>query len=100
MGGATMLRGLLWKVQKRTKVSVGVEDLFDRRGAEAANQLVLEIVDTDEESQRLHAVAIKIGAETGPLETAPNVVLLAGVAQSRQPDVETERAEQGDELTD
>lgn len=77
-----------------------VEELFDRGGAKAANQLVLQVFDADEESQRLHAVAIEAGAETGPLETAAKVVFLSGVAQTRQPDVATQWPEQSDELAD
>ena len=64
---------------------MAVEDLFDRGGAEAANQLILEIVDTHEEAHRLHTLATEIGTESGPFETAPKVVLLARIAQSRDP---------------
>ena len=35
-----------------------------------------------------------MGAEAGPLETAPEVALLCGVIETRQPDVEALRTEQ------
>ena len=40
------------------------------------------------------------GAEAGPLESAPEVALLSGVADTCQPDVQPGRAEQVQELSD
>jgi hypothetical protein len=96
---APMLRWLLLKDSKRTKVSVRLEDLPDHGGAETSNQLILQICVADEEPKRFHTVAIEVGAKTGPLQTAPEIVLLASVAQTRQSDAETKRAEQRNKLS-
>ena len=82
------------------EVALRVDDVFDRGDAERADQLFLEICDADEEAQPLHLRASEIGAEAGPFETAPEIPLLAGVVEARQPDVETLRAEPIQELSD
>jgi len=82
------------------EVALGIDDFFDRGDAECADQLFLEIRDADEKAQPLHLRASEIVAEAGPLETAPEIPLLAGVVEARQPDIETLRAEPIQELAD
>jgi hypothetical protein len=62
-----------------------VEDGFDGGGTESAYQLVLQVCDANVETQPFHVDASEVGAEAGPLETAPEHVLLARVTETGQP---------------
>jgi hypothetical protein len=64
-----------------------VDDLLDGRGAEGADQLVLQVCDAHVEAESFHVGAGEVGAEAGPLEGAPELVLLSDVAEPRQLDV-------------
>ena len=79
---------------------MSVNDLFHGDGTQSADQLVLQVCRAYEEAQPLHVDASEPGAEAGPLETAPEVALLSGVADPGQPDVQPPRAEQVKELSD
>jgi hypothetical protein len=96
----TSPRGLLLECAKRSQLTLGVNDLFHAGGAESADQLVLQVCRADEETQPLHVEASEPGAEASPLETAPEVSLLSGVAEAGQPDVQPSRAEGVQELSD
>ncbi len=87
-------RRLLLEGAEGSEVSLSVHDLFHGGGAERADQLVLQVCDADVEAQPFHLAASEVRAEAGPLETATEVALLSGVAETRQPDVKPLRAEQ------
>ena len=75
------LRGLLLEGSEASKLALGFDDPLDAGGAEAADQLVLEVGVADVE-----AGPHELGAEAGPLDGEPEVALLAGVAQAGEPD--------------
>src|SRR5206468_1463397 len=87
LGGPSLPRGLLLEGAEGSEITLSRDDLFHRRRTEGADQLVLQVRDADVETQSLHIDATEVGAETGPLEPAPEVALLCGVAETRQPDV-------------
>lgn len=93
LNGQPLLRRLLLQGAERSKLTLSVDHLFHGGGAEGADQLVFQICDAHVETEGFHIDASEIGAEAGPLETAPEVALLAGVAETRQPDVQPLRAE-------
>ena len=72
---------------------MSLSDPFHSRGAERADQLVLQVFDAEIETELFHVDAREVGTESGSLETAPEVALLARVAEASQPDVEPCRAE-------
>jgi hypothetical protein len=76
------------------KLTLSVNDLFHGGGTESADQLFLQVCVARVETQPFHIDARKVGAEAGPLKTAPEGALLCGVIETRQPDVEPLRAEQ------
>src|SRR5207245_830690 len=90
-------RRLLLEGAEGSEVAVGVEDGFDGGGTEGADQLVLQVCDTDVETQLLHIGAREVGAEARLLETAPEHFLLAHVTQTGDPRVRPPRAEASQE---
>src|SRR5438477_6539829 len=93
LGGPSLPRRLLLKGAEGSKVSLSFDDLFDGVGAESADQLVLQVGVAHVEAELFHVGPGEAGAETGPLETAPERHLLCSVAETRQPDVKPVRAE-------
>jgi hypothetical protein len=93
-------RRLLLEGAEGSKLSLSVDDLFHGGGTKSADQLVLQVCDAHVETESFHIGASEVGAEAGPLETAQELTLLRGVAESRQPDVEPLRAEQIQEASD
>lgn len=85
---------------ERRQVALSIDDLFHGGRAERSDQLILQVRDADVETESFHLVATEVGAETRLLETAPEVALLADVAQARQPYVQTCRAEDLQEGSD
>jgi hypothetical protein len=98
--GPFLLRRLLLEGAERPEVALSVDDLFHSGGSEGADQLVLKIDDAHVEAERFHLGAGEVGAEARPLETAPEVALLPGVAEARQPDVQPSRSEPVQEASD
>jgi hypothetical protein len=94
LNGPPLLRGLHLEGAERSELTLSVDDLFDGGSTERADQLVLQVRDAHVETQPFHIGASEVGAEAGPLETAPEVALLPGVTEPRQPDVKSLRAEQ------
>ncbi len=92
--GPSLPRRLLLEGTERSKLTLSGNDLFHGGGTEGADQLVLQIRDAHVETQSFQIGASEVGAEACPLETAPEVALLSGVAETRQPDVKPPRAEQ------
>src|SRR6266699_2170931 len=66
---------------KRQEFALSVDDPFHRGDAQSADQLVLEVGYTYIETEAFHAVARKVGAKAGSLETPPEVALLSGIAE-------------------
>jgi hypothetical protein len=85
---------------ERAKLTLSLDDLFHTGGTKAADQLVLQVGNAHIEPECLHLGATEVGAKAGPLQTAPEVALLAGVTQTRQPDVQAPRTEQLQEASD
>jgi hypothetical protein len=100
LGRPSLPRGLLLEGAEGSKLSLRVDDLLDGRGTKSADQFVLQVCDADEEAEPFHLDAGQVGAKAGSLETASKVALLCGVAQARQPEVESPRAEHTEELSD
>ena len=100
LGGPSLPRRLLLECAERSKVTLSVDDLLHGGGTQSADQLVLQICDAHVETQPFHLDASEAGAEAGALETAPEVGLLSGVAESRQRDVEPLRAKPVQEPSD
>ena len=91
---------LLLERAERSKLALSVDDLFHTGGAEAADQLVLQVGDAHIEPECFHVGPTEAGTQAGLLQAVPEVALLAGVAQARQSDVHAPRAEQLQEAPD
>ena len=87
------LRGLLLKRAERSQLALLGDDALDDVWAECANELVLQVRLAHVEAKPLHTFPGETGAETGPLERAADVGLLAGVAEPCEPEIETVWAE-------
>src|SRR5688500_7365213 len=87
------LRRLLLEGAERPKLALSVDDLLHGGGTEGAGQLLLQVCDAHVETESFHIGASEVGAEAGPLQTAPEVVLLCGVTETGQPQVQPPRAE-------
>src|SRR5215211_7889402 len=55
---------------ERSKLTLGVEDLFHGGGTERADQLILQVCDAHVETECIHLGAPGVGAEAGSLDTA------------------------------
>src|SRR5579864_6819995 len=75
-------RRLLLEGAERVDVAVRFEHRRDRVHAERADQLVLEVIDTDMEAELRHARTREARPEAGALEPAQEHVLLARVAET------------------
>src|SRR5205814_819909 len=84
-------RGLLLERAERAQLALRLDDLLHGPSAQGSNQLVLQVDDADIEAEPLHA---------GPVEGAPELALLACVAQPRQRHVQPARAEAVEEPAD
>jgi hypothetical protein len=91
---------LLLERAERSKLALSLDNLFHTGGTQAADQLVLQVGDAHMEPERFQLGATEVGAEAGPLQTAPEVALLTGVTQARQPEVQPSRTEQLQEVSD
>jgi hypothetical protein len=94
LSGPSLPRSLLLERAEGPELTLSLDDLFHGGGTESADQLVLQVCDAHVETQALHIGASEVRAEAGPLETAPELALLSGVTETRQPDVKPLRAEQ------
>jgi hypothetical protein len=79
LGGLSSPPRLLLEGAEGSQVSLCFDDLFHGGGTVSANQLVLQVCDAHVEAQPFHLDACELGAEAGPLETAPEVALLGSV---------------------
>ena len=100
LGGPPFPRRLLLEGAEGPKVSVRFDDLLDSRGTERADQLILQIRDAHVEAQPFHVGTSEAGAESGPIETAPELALLCVVVETRHLDVMPLRPVQLEELSD
>jgi hypothetical protein len=93
-------RRLLLERAERSKLALSLDDLFHTGGTKAAEQLVLQVSDAHVEPEGFHLGATEVGTDAGSLQTAPEVALLAGVTQARQPEVQPPRTESFQEVSD
>jgi hypothetical protein len=100
LGRPSLPRRLLLERAEGSEVTLRIDDLFHRGGAEGADQLVLQVGVAHIETEAFHIGATEVGAEAGALETAPEVALLGGVTETSQLDVEPPRAEEVQESSD
>jgi len=100
LSGPSSLGRLLLEGAERPELTLSVDDLFHRGGAEGADQLVLQVCDAHVEAERLHIGATEVGAEAGPRQTAAEVALPPYVTEARQSEVEPPRTEQIQETPD
>ena len=94
LSAPSLPRRLLLEGAERSKLTLGLENLFHRGGTERADQLILQVCDTHVETERFHIGTTEVGAEAGPLEPAADVALLPGVTQPGQGEVQPAGAEQ------
>jgi catechol 2,3-dioxygenase len=81
-------------------LTLSFDDLLRGGGAEGADELVLEVCLAHIEAKSFHVGASEVCAEAGPLERAPDDLLLGCVAEARKPDVEPLRAETVERVRD
>jgi len=99
-GGQPSPGRLVLQSAKRSQVSLSADNPFDGGGSEGADQLILEICVAHVETEAFRVGAAEMSAEAGALEGAPEVVLLRGVAEARQSDVQPSRAETFQRVSD
>lgn len=92
LDGPSVPRRLFLESAERSKLTVSVNDLFHGGGTESPDQLVLQVRVAHVETECFHLGAREVRAEAGPLETALEVTLLGGVAETCQSDVQPLRA--------
>src|ERR687896_456609 len=98
--GASLPGRLLLQGAERSEVTLSVDDLFHGGRPEGADQLLLQVCDAHVEPESFHIGASEVGADAGPLETAPEVALLCGITETGQPDVQSPRAKALQESSD
>jgi hypothetical protein len=98
--GAIPLRRLPLEGAEDPELALGVDDVFHGSDTERADQLVLEVRDTDVEAEWFHGSASEVGAEAGPLESTLEIAFLSGVTEAGQSDVEPPRTETVQEASD
>jgi hypothetical protein len=100
VGGAAAPRRHLLELAEALEITVGADDFFDRRHAERADQLVLQIRDAYVEPELLHLLTTEVGAQTAALKRLAKDRHLAGIAESREPEAIPPRAEFLEEPSD
>jgi hypothetical protein len=93
-------RGLLLEGAERSEVALGVDDGFDRGGAETADQLVLQIRHADVEAETFHLGPREARAEARTFKSAPEDGLFACIAQSGDREAGALSSEVREELSD
>ena len=89
---AALLGRLLLERPERPELTLRLDDPLHLGRAEGPDELGLEIGHADVEAEGLHRRPVEAGADAGALQGATEVVLLVGVAQPRQIDVQPVRA--------
>src|SRR5256714_12314747 len=92
--------GCFWNVRNEPRSPWEARTAFDGSRTESTDQLVLQVCNTDVETQPFHVDASEVGAEAGPLETAPEHLLLALVTETCQRRVRPFGDEPGQEAPD
>src|SRR5437867_1792079 len=100
LAGPPEPRGLLLEGAERSELTLRLDEPFHGPGTEGADELVLQVHDAHEETKSFHVVPSQVGTVPRPLEAAPEVAFLGGVAQAGQPEVEPLRAEPIQEAAD
>jgi hypothetical protein len=91
---------LLLERAERSELALSLDDLFHTGSTKAADQLLLQVGDAHVEAERFHVGPTEVGTQASPLQTAPEVGLLAGVTQPRQSGVQAPRTEQLQEASE
>src|SRR3954464_11539267 len=86
------MHALLLVGAKRSQDPVLREDCLHGRGAEAPDELVLQVRLADVEAQPFQPAPVGIQTQPGPLERAPQLALLSCVAETSQADARIVRA--------
>ena len=100
LSGPSLPRRLLLEGAERSKLTLGVEDLFHGGGTKRADQLILQVCDAHVEPECFNIGPSEVGAKAGALEAALEGALLCGVTEARQSDVQPLRTEPGQEASD
>jgi hypothetical protein len=100
LDGPPLPRGLLLERPEGAEVTLSVDDLFHRGSAESADEFLLQVCDAHVETEPLHLGTTELRAEAGSLETAPELVLLRDVVETREPEAKPRRAIVVDEPSD
>src|SRR5215469_1927263 len=80
---------LVLQAAERAEISLRVNERLDRADSDSADQLVFQVLHANIEPQALHLGPGPRRAEAGPGQTAQKDVLLAEVAQPREPEAST-----------
>lgn len=91
---------LLLKGAERAKLALGLDDLLDRRRPERAHELGLEVGVADEEAEAFEPGPRETATEARDLDSAPDDLDLARVAEARQLDAGAAGAEPVEEAAD
>jgi hypothetical protein len=100
LGVPASLGGLALEGAERPELPLALDHPLDGGGAEGADQLVLQVGDAHVEPERGHLGPVEVRAEAGSLQAAPEVVLLPGVAETGQGEVQPAWTEQLQEPSD
>ena len=100
LGTASSPGRLLLEGAERSELALSRNDVFHRGGTKAADELGLQVGDAHIEPEGFQLGATQVGAEAGPLQTAPELALLALVTEARQSDIQAPRTEQLQEASD
>src|SRR5215211_544443 len=90
--GAATVEGIIatqgelrsFRTLQRPELALGGDDAFHGGGAEAADQLVLQVGDAHVEPDRLQPGPAVADPEAGPLQPEPDLALLTGVTEAGQ----------------
>ena len=85
---------------ERSQLALGLDDGFHSRRAQGSDHLFFEIRFADEEAQGLQTVSVEVRSEPRPLQSSDEIVLLGGITEPTQGDVETGRSVPVKEMAD
>ena len=91
--GPLSLCGLPLKGPKGSQFASRIDEAFDGRRTEGANELPFQVGGAHEEPERLHCCLAETRSQAGPFKGSSEIVHLRRVAQPRQLHVEASRTE-------
>lgn len=98
--GPPVPRRLPLEYPEGVKLTLGADHLLDNVGTQRTDQLVFQVRVTHPEAELFHVGAAEVGAVPSLLEPVFEVVLLGGITEARQSEVEASRAEEVEESSD